>query len=89
MFKDRNTGSYRTPQTRGVARVVSVCAVRVAAAQNNYELGPNPDLMNTNPTLKACEKDRRTFQKAKMVFALVSISFFGLVTWLSGTESDC
>ena len=63
--------------------------MRVAAAQNNYELGPNPEATNTNPHTEGLLEGKEDFLQAKMVFTLVSISFFGLVTWLSGTESDC
>ena len=44
-----------------------ICAVRVTAAQNNYELSPNLEAMKTNSHAEGLSEEK-DFLQAKMVF---------------------
>ena len=48
--------------------------MRVATAQKNYELSPNPEAMNTNPHTEGLSEGKEDFLQAKMVFTLVPAS---------------
>ena len=56
-FKDRNTGSQLTKPEVSLEQS-DICAVRVATAQNSYELSPTPEAMNTNPHTKGLSEGK-------------------------------